>query len=111
MELIIGRNFGLPQAKSYMTTTCSVRELLDGAASEAGSVGSGGAAVDVELRVQTTTARQSTLAAAFPVFEPLNTFAFPSGDALDAVRADSSKVRLTTTYLSPTLRISRPRAI
>ena len=128
VELIIGRNFGLPPAKSYMTTTCQVSEVLSetltgaDALREADSLGVGGLgsprpmsapggppSIDIELRVQTTAAKQSTLAAALPsVFSVLDQFAFPSGDALDAVAARSSRVRLRTTYLSPTLRISRP---
>jgi len=105
VELILGRNFGLPRASSLMTTRCAVSELP--APPTAASVGA--PPLDLELRVQTTAARQSSLAAALPaLFAPLDSFAFPSGDSLDALRPRSSCVTMRTTYLSQTLRVSRP---
>ena len=102
-----GRNFGLPKAKSLMTTKCTVGTVLAETLAEASAPSP--RAIDVELRVETTTAAQSSLAAALPdVFAGLNAFAFPSGDALDAVAPRSSRVTMRTTYLSQTLRISRP---
>ena len=69
----------------------------------------GASAVDVELRIETTTAKQSSIASALPsIFGLLDDFGFPSGDSLDAIAPRSSVVTLRTTYLSPTLRISRP---
>ena len=104
VELIIGRSFGLPVAKSLMTTTCTVTELPP----QAGG-GGGACAIDVEIRVEKTAAKQSTLASMLPqLFSSLDSFEFPSGQALDALNPLSSRVRLRTTYLSPTLRISRP---
>ena len=89
-----------------MTTTCSVREVSADETVGGAAGGAAACAIDVEMRVETTAAKQSTLAAALPIFEPLNSFAFPSGDALDALSPRSSRVRLRTTYLSRSLRIS-----
>ena len=101
VELILGRTFGpFPPAKSYMTTKCTVKESIDAAAADG--------SVDVDLRVETTAARQSTLAAQFPIFDQLNQFEFPSGDALDALSPRSSTVKLRTSYLSQSIRVSRP---
>jgi len=102
VQLVIGRNFGLPAAESMMTTVCAVEGIPR-------EVGDGSAAFDVELRIETTTANQSSLAAIVPQAEFL-LGPFPSGDALDAVSPLSSRVNLRTTYLSAAsrLRISRP---
>jgi len=96
VELIVGRNFGLPEAKSLMTTTASVRPLPPS-----------GSILEVELRVERTSAEQSSIEALLPGFG--DAFRFPSGDALDALSPRSSTVVLQTTYLSSSLRISRPR--
>lgn len=101
VELIIGRNFGLPAAQSYMTTTCTMRELPELRPSPS--------ILNCEVRVETTAVKQSTLAALLPNVDEM--LSFPSGEALDAISAGSSKVRLMTTYLSSSaagLRISRP---
>jgi len=101
VELVIGRNFGLPAAQSLMTTTCTMRELPDMRPSPS--------IVNCEVRVETTAAKQSTIAALFPSADEL--LSFPTGEALDAMSAKSSTVRLMTTYLSSSaagLRISRP---
>lgn len=97
VELKIGRLFGLPAASSLMTTSGSVIEEVDSDAE---------AVVEVVLRVERTAARQSTIAQLLPAIDDL--LAFPTGDALDAMSASSSRVLLRTTYLSPQLRISRP---
>ena len=41
VELVIGRNFGLPAAKSLMTTTCALRELPRPGGSESAGMGGG----------------------------------------------------------------------
>ena len=53
-----------------------------------------------------TAAKQCTIAALLPQLDEL--LKFPSGDALDLIRPLSSKVMLRTTYLTKTMRISRP---
>ena len=98
VQLEIGRLFGFPTAQSQMTTTAAVRSLPP-------STDAPGA-IDVELQIQTTAAKQSTISSLLPQLEDMLTF--PSGDALEVVRARSSYVTLRTTYLSSTLRISRP---
>jgi hypothetical protein len=98
VELCIGRNFGLPAAKSQMTTTSTItaRPALPG-----------GTVVEAEVRVEQTQARQSTIAALLPQLD--DALKFPSGDALEALRPTSATVLLRTTYVSDTLRISRPK--
>ena len=101
VELIIGRNFGFPAAQSLMTTTCTMREVPEMRPTSS--------IVNCEVRVEKTAAKQSTIAALLPSVDEL--LSFPTGDALDAISAESSTVRLTTTYLSSSatgLRISRP---
>ena len=98
VELRIGRNFGLPAAKSLMTTSGRV----GGAPSSSASASE----VCVELRVERTAAKQSSIAALLPSLDGL--LAFPTGDALDALAPGSSRVLLKSTFLSSTLRISRP---
>ena len=107
MELIIGRNFGFPAAQSLMTTTCTVQEKLPGDSMILPGAPSGSSVINVEVRVETTAAKQSSIAALLPGLDDL--LKFPSGDALDAASAQSSRVQLATTYLSASgLRISRP---
>ena len=64
--------------------------------------------VDVELEVQTTAAKQSSIASLLPSLNLEDALRFPSGEALELVKKRSSFVRLRTSYLSDTLRVSRP---
>ena len=91
------------QAKSYMTTTSTVAQVLREELT--GDVGGASGSIDIELRVKTTAAKQSTIAGILPQLE---NFEFPSGDSLDAIVPRSSRVQLRTTYLTSTMRISRP---
>jgi hypothetical protein len=103
VELSIGRNFFgvFPSPQSLMTTTCSIKELAPPP-----EVKGTQTTVSTELRIETTAAAESSIAQVLPGLDGLLTF--PSGDALDLIRSQSSRVTLLTTYLSPTLRISRP---
>ena len=85
--------FGLfAPAKSVMTTTSSLVEVL--------RPPSAAAPIELTVGIQTTEAAQNTLTLPLPTF--------PSGNALDFVAADSSKVKMLTTYLTQELRIARP---
>ena len=131
VELAIGRNlFGaIKSPQSIMTTTCTAREIVPAGdepqptgAADAGAANATAAAadattsssnvsgrrtsIDVELRVETTAAKQSTIAALLPQLDEL--LSFPTGDALDLLRPKASRVLLRTTYLTERYRISRP---
>ena len=105
VELIIGRNFGFPAAQSLMTTTCTAKELVEASLPGAPS---GDSVINVELRVETTAAKQSSIAALLPGLDEM--LKFPSGDALDMVSPKSASVILANTYLNREtgLRIARP---
>lgn len=107
VELVIGRNFGFPAAQSLMTTTCTAQEKTPGTWMALPGAPSGPNVVNVELRVETTAAKQSSIAALLPGLDEM--LKFPTGDALDAASSQSSRVQVATTYLSESgLRISRP---
>jgi len=97
VEIRVGRLFGLPSTPwtTQMTTTAVVQPLpnQDGA-------------VEVELVIERTEARDSTIAQFLPQMESL--LGAPSGAALEAVRKGSSFVRLRSTFPTPDVRISRP---
>jgi len=99
VKLEIGRLFGLPSMSSQMTTTAAVQTIprKDGA-------------VEVELQIQRTSAKQSTIASLLPALEPLLE-QFPSGEALELIRKGSSYVRLQSTFPTRDLRISRPTLV
>ena len=109
VQLTIGRIFGLAAMESQMTTMAQVRTLPrippDECFAEATPADCSGV-VEVELQVQTTAAKQSSLASVLPALDDALTF--PSGDALEVAKRRSSFVRIRTSYLSDTLRISRP---
>ena len=96
------RLFGLPVASSIMTTTATVEGTDPAFASDTGA-----STLDLELTIGTTTAAQSTLAQSIPQAAGL-LGPFPSGDALEMASKGSSKVMLRTTYLTESMRISRP---
>ena len=96
------RLFGLPVASSIMTTTATVEGTDPAFASDTGA-----STLDLELTIGTTTAAQSTLAQSIPQAAGL-LGPFPSGDALEMASKGSSKVTLRTTYLTESMRISRP---
>ena len=91
----------LPRLTSTMTTRSRV---------ESGAEGSAGS---VELAVDTTCVKRSTLNSligSIPIVGSrvnLDELAFPSGDALARVKAGSDRLTLRTDYLSDTMRISR----
>jgi hypothetical protein len=98
VDLRIGRLFGLPSMSSMMTTTATVEAMP--------SDSDNSNAVDVELQIQQTAAKASTIADLFPPVEQL--LSFPSGDALELARKGSSRVQLRSTFPTRDLRISRP---
>lgn len=95
VKLEIGRLFGLPSMSSLMTTTAAVQTMPRSDRS-----------VEVELQIQRTAAKQSTIASLLPVVDQF--LDFPSGDALELLREGSSYVRLRSTFPTRDLRISRP---
>jgi hypothetical protein len=99
VQLTIGRLFGISTMESQMTTAAEVRTLARTPSDRSG-------VVEVELQIQTTAAKQSTIASVLPALE--DALKFPSGAALELIKKRSSFVRLRTTYVSDTLRISRP---
>jgi len=101
VELSIDRLFGLPAQTSVMTTTAQLRQPDPAEAAEEGRV------LELELAVQTTSAAQSTIASLLPPLASLLEN-FPSGRALEAAAPGAATVRLSTTYLSDGLRISKP---
>lgn len=98
VELIISRLFGLPAASSLMTT----RSELPGPVRSPSPT-----TLETEIAIKTTSAEQSAIASLLP---PLGALLqnFPSGDALEMLASGSSRLTLRTTYLSKSLRISRP---
>jgi len=110
VELKISRLFGLTSMQSLMTTVADVRTLPripnEECFAEATPADCSGV-VEVELQIRTTSAKQSSIAALLPALDDALS-GFPSGDALEVVKKRSSYVKLRTTYLSETLRISRP---
>ena len=98
VELRVSRLFGLPPASSVMTTRSSLPHPVR--SSRAG-------VLETEVRVQTTSAERSSIAALLPPLDALLSN-FPSGDALEMASKGSSAVTMRTTYLSEGLRITRP---
>jgi len=102
VEIRVSRLFGLPPLSTFMTTASKLAQPppLEGAG------GGEGGPIDVLLTIESTSAADSTLAALLP---PLGNLLenFPSGAALEAARRGSATVRLRTTHLSSSLRISR----
>lgn len=103
VDLQVARLFGLPRMESKMTTTAVVRTIPR--AESSGDLPAG--AFDVEVEVRTTSAKQSSIATLLPALDDALSN-FPSGDALEALKKGSSLVKLRTTYLSDTVRVSRP---
>ena len=99
VQLTIGRLFGISTMESQMTTAAEVRTLARTPSDRSG-------VVEVELQIQTTAAKQSTIASVLPALE--DALKFPSGAALELIKKRSSFVRLRTTYVTDSLRISRP---
>lgn len=99
VQLTIGRLFGISTMESQMTTAAEVRALARTPSDRSG-------VVEVELQIQTTAAKQSTIASVLPALE--DALKFPSGAALELIKKRSSFVRLRTTYVTDSLRISRP---
>ena len=98
IDLSISRLFGLPVQSSVMTTTATINFL---------PTDDGGEDIELELKVQDTSAAQSTISALVPLLD--NALQkFPSGSALDMVSKDSSIVRTRCTYLTDHMRVARP---
>ncbi|KAG8457249.1 hypothetical protein KFE25_011491 [Diacronema lutheri] len=89
----------VPRAGSVMTSTAAILA----------PTGGGGAARVARLRVEQTRVLDSSLGALLP-FLALDRLAFPTADVFERLRPGSSEVRLETTFLSHTLRVSRHRA-
>ena len=94
-------------ANATAATVTDARSSSSSSSSSSSASASGRrTSIDVELRVETTAAKQSTIAALLPQLDEL--LSFPTGDALDLLRPKASRVLLRTTYLTERYRISRP---